>query len=126
MGWIMQGPGPGEVESQWLNDTTVGAARDGWEGGGGGDSYPRELDRGGLERGSRRQNCLGGGGEQCAQGKTQLIDRWAPTHSQSGSLLQASEWRVLRPWPRPLADPSPPGLAEPAERFGHSHETTGK
>lgn len=45
------------------------------------------------------------------QGKTQLIDRWAPTHSQSGSPLQASEWRVLRPWPGPLTDPSPPGLA---------------
>ena len=65
--------------------------------------------------GAREERTLGGGGWVAGGGshqrKTQLIDRGLPTHSRPGSLLQASEWRVLRPWPGPLADPSPPGLA---------------
>ena len=89
----------------------------GWEGGSGGNSgnsYPGELERGGLEKGNHRQSRLGSGwvaGGGSHQRKTQLIDRWLPTHSRPGSPLQASEWRVLRPRPGPLADPSPPGLA---------------
>lgn len=65
-----------------------------WEGGSWGNSYPGELERGGLERGSHRQSRLGGGwvaGGGSHQRKTQLIDRWVSTHSRPLTPLQASE-----------------------------------